>query len=143
MHSLGDDEAEIMGEAVCEPLLPVRGWIGMTKRGLHPDLAIAHLDRTNWRVVRPQIEGAAAFEIKAGVMPMTGQNAVLDSAALERKAHVRATVIEREDAPAVVHDEDWAMATVHNEPPLRLQLLKSPRKREFSVRCVHVPLGRL
>ena len=76
-------------------------------------------------------------------MPMTGQNAVLDTAALERKAHVRATVVKREDAPAVVYDEDRAMATVHNEPPLRLQLLKGPRKGEFSVRCVHVPLGRL
>ena len=132
-----------MREAVRESLLPVRGGIGMTKRGFDPDLAIAHLDRTNWRVVRPQIEGAAAFEIEAGVMPMTGQNAVIDAAALERKAHVRATVIEREDAPAVVNDEDRAMAAVHNQPALRLQLLKGPRKREFSVRCVHVPLGRL
>jgi hypothetical protein len=85
--------------------MPVRGGIRVSKRGLHPDLAIAHLDWTHWRVVRPQIEGAAAFEIKAGVMPMTGQNAVLDTAALERKAHVRATVVKREDAPAVVYDE--------------------------------------
>jgi hypothetical protein len=60
---------------------------------------------------------------------MTGQNAVLDAAALERKAHVPATVIEREDAPAVVHDEDRAMATVHNEPALRLQLLSVPQAR--------------
>ena len=132
-----------MGKAVCEPLLPVRGGIGMTKRGFNPDLAIAHFDRTDWCVVRPQIEGATALKIEAGVMPMTGQNAVLDAAALERKAHVRATVIEREDAPVVVYDEDRAMATVHNEPALRLQLLKGPRKREFSVRCVHVTLGRL
>ena len=115
----------------------------MTKRGFNPDLAIAHLDRTNWRVVGPQIESAATFEVKAGVMPMTGQNAVLDAATLEWKAHVRATVVEREDATAVVHDEDRAMATVHDEPALRLQLLKGPRKRVFSVGCVHVPLGRL
>jgi hypothetical protein len=60
-------------------------------------------------------------------MPMTGQNAVLDAAALEWKAHVRATVVEREGATAVVHDEDRTMATVHNEPALRLQLLKGPR----------------
>jgi len=74
---------------------------------------------------------------------MTGQNAVLDAATLEWKAHVRATVVEREDAPAVVHDQDRAMATVHNEPALRLQLLKGPRKHVFSVGSVHVPLGRL
>jgi hypothetical protein len=66
-----------------------------------------------------------------------------DTAALERKAHVRATVIEREHVSAVVHDEDRAMATVHNQSSLRLQLLKGPRKSVFSVGCVHVPLGRL
>ena len=143
MHGLGDDEAEIVREAVRKPLMPVRGGIGMTERGLHPDLAIAHLDRTDRDVVRPQIEGAAACEIEAGVMPVAGQDAVLDAAALERKAHVRATVVEGEDAPAVVDDEDRTMATVHNEPPLRLQLLKAPRKREFSVRRVHVPLCQL
>ena len=115
----------------------------MTDRGLHPDLTFPQFDREGRYIVRPKIKGAAAFEIKAGVMPMTGQNAVLDTAALERKAHVRATVVKRVDAPAVVHDEDRAMATVHNEPALRFQLLKRPRKREFSVRCVHVPLGRL
>ena len=137
MHGLGDDEAEVVGEAVRKPLTPVRGGIGMTERGLHPDVAIAHLDRADRYVVRPQVEGAAAFEIEAGVVPMTGQDAVLDAAALEREAHVRATIVEGEDAPAVVDDEDRTMATVHNEPPLRLQLLKAPREREFLVRRVH------
>ena len=45
MHGLGDDEAEVVCEAVRKPLMPVRGGIGMTERGLHPDVAIAHLDR--------------------------------------------------------------------------------------------------
>ena len=68
---------------------------------------------------------------------MTGQDAVLDTAALKREAHVRATIVECKDAPAVVDDEDRTMCTVHNEPPLRLQLLKAPGEREFFVRCVH------
>src|SRR5262249_56024970 len=106
MQGLGDDEAEVGGEAVRKPLTPVRGGIGMTERGLHPDVAIAHLDWAGRYVVRPQIEGAAAFQIEAGVVPMTGQDAVLDAAALERKTHVRATIVEGEDAPAVVDDED-------------------------------------
>ena len=41
MHGLGDDEAEVVCEAVRKPLMPVRGGIGMTERGLHPDVAIA------------------------------------------------------------------------------------------------------
>src|SRR5262249_56848536 len=99
MHGLGDDKAEVVGEAVRKPLTPVRAGIGMTERGLDPDVAIAHLDRTDRYVVRPQIEGTAAFEIEAGVVPMTGQDAVLDTAALERKTHVRTTIVEGEDAP--------------------------------------------
>ena len=64
MHRLGDDEADVVREAVIEPLAPVRGGVGMTEGGLHPDLAVAHLDRARGRVVRPQIEGAAAFEVE-------------------------------------------------------------------------------
>src|SRR5262249_17524653 len=85
----------------------------------------------------PQVEGAAAFEIEAGVVPMTGQDSVLEAAAFEREAHVGATIVESEHAPTVVDDKDRTMATVHDEPPLRLQFLKAPREREFRVRRVH------
>src|SRR5271166_4785863 len=117
--------------------MPVRGGIGMTERGLHPDVAIAHLDREDRYVVRPQVERAAAFKIEASVVPMTGQDAVVDAAALKREAHVRATIVECEHAPAVVDHENRAMAAVHNEPPLRPELFKASRKREFLVRRVH------
>ena len=53
MDGLGDDEAEVVGEAIRKPLMPVRGGIGMSERGLHPDVTIAHLDRTDRHVVRP------------------------------------------------------------------------------------------
>jgi hypothetical protein len=51
---------------------------------------------------------------------MTGQDAVLDAASLEREAHVGATIVEGEDAPAIVDDKDRAMTAVQNEPALRL-----------------------
>ena len=53
MHRLGNDEAEVVGEAVRKPLTPVRGEIGMGEVGLHPDVTIAHLDRADRHVVRP------------------------------------------------------------------------------------------
>ena len=122
MHRLGDDKAEVVGKAVRQPPVPVRCGIGMPERGLHPDVAIAYLDRTDRHVVCPEVEGASAFQIEASVVPMTGQDAVLDAPALERETHVRATIVEGEDAPAVVDDEDRTM--VHaREPPLGLQLL--------------------
>jgi hypothetical protein len=136
MHGLGDDEAEIVGETVREPPAPVRG-LGMTDRGLHPDLPVAQLDRAGRHVVRPQVEGAAAFEIEAGVVPMTGQDAVGDAAAIERKAHVRATIVERENPPAVVDDEDRPVVAVQHQPALRLQFLEAPGERIFPVRRVH------
>jgi hypothetical protein len=52
LHRLGDDEADIVREAVIEPLAPVRGSVGMTKGGPHPDLVVAQLDREGRRVVR-------------------------------------------------------------------------------------------
>ena len=53
MDGLGNDEAEVVGEAVRKPLMPIRGEIGMSERGLHPDVTIAHLDRADRHVVRP------------------------------------------------------------------------------------------
>ena len=97
----------------------------------------AQLDRAGRRVVRPQIEGAAAFEVEAGVVPVAGQDPVLDAAPVEREAHVGAAVVEREDAAAVVDDEDRAMGAVHDESAFRLQLFEAPCKCEVRVRHVH------
>ena len=137
MYRLGEDKTEVMGQAVRKPLTPVGGGVGMTERGFHPNLSVAYLDRADRYVVRPQVEGAAAFEIEAGMVPMTGQDSILKASALEREAHVRAAIVESKNAPAVVNDKDRTMATVHNKPPLRLQLLKAPRECEFLVRRVH------
>jgi hypothetical protein len=72
MHGLADDEAEVMCEAVRKALPPVRDGIGVTERGLHPDLPVAQLDRAHRHVVGPQVEGAAAREIEARVVPVAG-----------------------------------------------------------------------
>ena len=98
---------------------------------------MAQFDREDRYVVGPQIKGAAAFEIEPGVVPMTGQDAVLDAASLERKTHVRATIVEGEDTPAVVDNKDRTMAAVQNEPALCLQFLQATREHEFLARHVH------
>ena len=51
---------------------------------------------------------------------MTGQDAVLNAAALEREAHVRATIVEGEDVTAVVDYKDRTMIAVQNQASLRL-----------------------
>ena len=77
-------------KAVIEPLAPVRGGVGVTERGLHPELSVTHLDREGV-CVRPEIESAAAFEVEAGVVPMTGQDfRARRGPRSEWEAHVRA-----------------------------------------------------
>src|SRR5574337_1413675 len=68
---------------------------------------------------------------------MTGQDAILDAAALEREAHVRAAIVEGKDAPAVVDHQDRAVGAVYNEPALGPEFFKAPREREFRCRRVH------
>ena len=131
LRRLGDDEADVVREAVVEAPAPVRNRVGVAERGLHPDLAVAHLDRAGRRVVRPEVERAAALEIEAGVVPMTGQDAVLDASAVEREAHVRASVVEREHAAAIMDHENRAMGAARDEAALRLQVVQAPRKGEF------------
>ena len=131
MHGLGDYEPEVVCKAVRKSLTPVRGRIGVSDCGLHPNFAIAQFDREGRDVVRPQVKSAAAFEIEAGVMPMTGQDAVLDAAPLQWETHVRAPIVEGEDATAVVNNEDRAMTAMQDDPALRPELLKAAGANDF------------
>src|SRR3712207_4897419 len=82
-HGLSDDEVKIVSQALLQPPTPVSGRVGLAEDRLHPYLArFAHLGRAGWNVVGPEIKGAAAGEIEPGMMPMTGQNAVRNAAAL-------------------------------------------------------------
>ena len=74
-----------MREAVVEPLAPMRSRIRVAEDGPHPDFAVTDFGGAGRHVVCPQIEGTATREIEAGVVPVAGQGAVLDAAAIERK----------------------------------------------------------
>src|SRR5215472_2774150 len=109
-----------MREAVVEPLAPMRSRIAVAEGGPYPDFAVTHLGGAGRHVVCPQIEGTAAREIEAGVVPVAGQGAVLDAAAIQRKAHMRAAIVECEDTIFVVDDEYRSMRPVDDQSPLRL-----------------------
>ena len=126
-----------MGEAVVEPSAPMRGRVGIAERGLHPHFQVAHFDGTSRHVVGPQIKGAAACQIEASVVPVAGQDAILDAAAVERKPHVWTAIVECEDALTVVNHEDRTMRPAHDEPPLGLQLLEAARADEVRDRNIH------
>src|SRR5262249_37082888 len=104
VNGFGNDKAQNMREAVVEPLAPTRCRIVVAEDGPNPDFAVTHLGGTGRDIICPQIEGTAAREVEAGVVPMAGQGAVLDAAAIQRKSHMRAAIVEREDTTPVVED---------------------------------------
>jgi hypothetical protein len=126
-----------MLETLRKSLTPMRGGIGMIEGSLHPNFAIAHLNWADRYVVRPQVERATAFQIEARVVPMTGQDPVFNAAALERETHVGTSIIQGEDAPAVIDDQDRTMATMHNDSAFRLQVFKAAGERVLLVQCAH------
>ncbi len=65
------------------------------------------------------------------MMPMAGQDAVLDTAAIEGKTHMRAAIVEGEYTPTFKDEEDWPVATAHHKTPLGLQLFKATRVNEI------------
>jgi hypothetical protein len=73
---------------------------------VHPDLVASNLDREDADIVGPWVEGSATGQVEAGVVPVAGQDAVLDAASIERKAHVRAAVVHSVDALAVAEEDD-------------------------------------
>src|SRR3954453_9442256 len=115
-----------MGEPVFEPLPPMSNRIGVAKHRLNPDLtARADLDGTSGHIVCPKVKGAATRQFEPRVMPVAGQDAVLDAATLQGETHMGTAIVKREDVPVLVHDQNRAVAAVHDKPALGLQLLKS------------------
>jgi hypothetical protein len=55
-------------------------------------------------------------------MPMASENAILDAAAIKRKARMGAGVVEREDASPIINDHDRGMAAMQHDPTLGPQL---------------------
>ena len=138
LHGLGDDQVEIVGEALLQAPAPMSGWVGMAEGRPHPYLTrLADLDRAGRHVVSPEIEGAAAGEIEPGVVPVTGQDPIRDAAALQREAHVRAPVVEREDTSLIVNEQDRRMPAVHDEPALGLQFVKAAGPHKLRGQRVH------
>jgi hypothetical protein len=126
-----------VGKAIIEPLAPVVRRIAVSKRWVDPYLAVPHLDWTGWNVIGPEVERAATRKVEAGVMPMACQDPVLHAAPIERKTHVRAAVVEREDVSAVVKYQNRGMAAMCHETPLVFQFGQASHVHEVRGRRIH------
>src|SRR5919108_5353593 len=93
-HRLGDDQTYGMLQALLQTRGPMLHWVAWRRRGIHPHLAVDDGHRKGAHIVGERVEGPAAGEIEACMMPVTGQDAIFDSTALQREPHVRAAVVD-------------------------------------------------
>jgi hypothetical protein len=94
VHSLGEDQTQIMSKTVGETPMPMLAGIRIAENRSHPDLASGpNLYRTNWHIVCPQIERAAASQLEASMVPMAGKDAIFDATAIQRETHVWAAIV--------------------------------------------------
>ena len=76
-------------------------------------------------ISRELVERAARRKVEARVVPVAGQDAVVDAASIEREPHVRAAVVYGEDPVLVVEERDGVPFDVYDEAFLSLQFLEA------------------
>ena len=122
-HRLGDHQTQIVRHAVVETATPVRGGIdAQAAVRRDEDLAVLDPHLGGGHIVGPQVEGAAARQVEARVMPGAGENAVPDAALVQGKAEMRAAVVQSERAALVVHHEQRAAPAFDDHAPLGCEL---------------------
>src|SRR3989442_773106 len=57
-------------------------------------------------------------------MPVTGQDAVRDRPAVQRKAEMRASIVDREAARSLADYEEWATGSLDKGHPPRFEILE-------------------
>jgi hypothetical protein len=129
-HCLGEDETDVLLQPLAQSVAPVGVTVGIAGLWTHPHDAVAYLDCRRRNVVGPKVKGAATGQVKAGMMPMAGQDAVFDRASMERKSKMRATVIEGEHLPVIIDDEQPTASTANNDHTRGLQLLQRRHANE-------------
>jgi hypothetical protein len=77
-------------------------------------LAIMNFDWIGVYVVRPGIKRSAALQIKAGMVPVTGQYSVAHGTTIEWKSHVRTTVVDGVDRPFMKNQGNGMPVGMHD-----------------------------
>ena len=97
-----------------------------------------HLAAVEFHVVSPHVvcEGvqrAARGQIEPGVMPVTGQQTVLDRASMEREPHVRAAVVDRVGLAVAPQDADRVGSDLSGQSPGRPKFVQISDHRSMHV----------
>jgi hypothetical protein len=104
--------------------------VGIADLWTDPHHTVSHFHRRRRNVIGPQIKGAATRQVKAGVVPMAGQDAVFDRPTMQWKSQVRTAVVERKYLTAIMHDEQWTASAANDDHACSLQLLQRGHTNE-------------
>ena len=97
-HRLGNHQPQVLLKPLGQFASAVRdGLLLLTGSGSSQTPPSRTLCSEGGDIVGEQIEGAAAREVELGVVPVTGQDPVGHGPLAQREAHVRATIIDREN----------------------------------------------
>ena len=111
---LGDHQRDVAFQAVAQSAAQV--FLGIGTRGeVYPYTAIAYFHRESADIIGKLVECATTGEVEAGVMPVTGEDAVADRAAIQWEAHVGAAIVHRVDAIPVGEQHESIALNVGGE----------------------------
>ena len=114
-HRFAHDEAEVLLHAFLQAPAPALDRIDGGRCHVQINLSVAHLDGVGIHIVGEQIEGAAAHQVEARMVPVTGEDTVLNGPAMQGKTHVRTAVVDGVQFPVVVEDHDRDRSFGHHQ----------------------------
>ena len=111
-YRLPDDQVDFPLQPFAQALVVVNDLVNSCF-WLDVDDAVVNLYRERPYVVCPQVKGPTAGQIETSVMPVAGKNSIVDRPAMQREAHMRASIIERIDRFAVSHEYEGLAPNGH------------------------------
>jgi hypothetical protein len=93
-HRFREDQTNAVLQALAQPIAPVVVAISVLRVPADPDgPIIPQLDGSRRSIIRPKIKRPTAGHVEARMVPVAGENTVLNGAAMQRETKMRATVV--------------------------------------------------
>ena len=91
-----------MLHAIIQSASPMQPFVARRRIGINPHLAIYDNYRKGAHVVGEGIERTTACQVKAGVMPVAGENSIFNTAPIQGKTHVGTSIVHGADLSIMV-----------------------------------------
>ena len=137
-HGLGVHQRDVLLQALPEAVAPVFRVAGAVPRTRHPHVAVPYLHREYRHVVGKEVEGAAALQVEVRVMPVAGQDAVLDRPPVQRETHVGTAVVHGVHLSVVVVEHgNGSVVSADDDVPLFLEFVHRSDPDRVAQRCTN------